>query len=1067
MKIILCFLIFLLSRNSAEAQKELIITGTVISAKDQKPLWGVTLTVKGTLISTTSGEHGTFSLKVQKNQVITISHVGYEKKELNADSISSPVTIILSESAITMNDVVVSTGYQQMKKANTTGSYEKINSELFNRSTGTSILSRLDGIAGSVFFDKRQGSDAPIQLRGISSLGFASTSPLIILDNFPYEGDLNNINPNDVESVTILKDAAASSIWGAKAGNGVIVVTTKKGQFNQPVKLSLNENIIITQKPDLFTEKNLTTSDYIDMEQMLFNKGFYDYSLSNTYNYPPVSPIVQILAKEQSGTITQTDANNQINLLRNSDVLNDFEKYLYRPGLTQQYNLNLSGGSKNFKYLLSGGYNRNNATLVGNRNAQFTFRSDNTFIPAKNLQLDVAVGYTQNNLTNNSPGGYHDISIFANGSALYPYTRLADDLGNPLPVDVFYSGNFTDTAGAGILLNWKYTPLNELKNVSRTTGTNALIADVGLRYSFSKALNAEIKYQYQNTQGNLSTIYNANSFQASNLINEFTQYDGSNVTYIVPYGSILDAGQNNLQGYGLRGQINFNEIINKKNLINVIGGAEIRQTGTTSNNYRTYGYDDKLNFTNVDYVNAYPTFDNIAGNATIPSANGFSSMLERYVSIYANANYTFNKLYTFSGSFRKDASNLFGVKANQKGIPLWSAGAGWNISSENFYNLKWLPFLKLRATFGYGGNVSHTVSALTTIHYNPAAWQPIINVPYNYIQNYPNPDLQWEKVGMANIGFDFGSANSRITGSIEYFQKNATDLIGSKSIDPTLGTFNIFTNSANLRGHGFDIVINSANIVTRNFRWETNFLFSSLKNKIVKYLDKDAYTIGYTSDGQYINPIQGYEPYLIVSYKWAGLDSAGNPLGYVNGKESNDYYAIRNTPLAQQATGGSAIPHFFGSLRNTFSWKQLGLSFNITYKLSYFFRRPSLNDYNLFYYGKGNVEYSNRWQKPGDEKITNVPALLYPVDNDRETFYQYADINVEKGDQVRLNDARISYQLSSPALAELSLQRFQVFAYLSNLNILLWKANKAGLDPDFPTGLKTPISASFGITTNF
>jgi hypothetical protein len=320
---------------------------------------------------------------------------------------------------------------------------------------------------------------------------------------------------------------------------------------------------------------------------------------------------------------------------------------------------------------------------------------------------------------------------------------------------------------------------------------------------------------------------------------------------------------------------------------------------------------------------------------------------------------------------------------------------------------------------------------------------------------------------MVNIGFDFGSVGSRITGSIEYFQKNASNLIGSKSIDPTLGTFNIFTNSANLKGHGFDIILNSANIVTRNFRWETNFLFSSVKNKVVKYLDKDAYTIGYTSDGQYINPLEGYEPYLIVSYKWAGLDSAGNPLGYVSGKKSNDYRAIRNTPLTDQSISGSAIPHFFGSLRNTFSWKQVSLSFNITYKLGYFFRRPSLNDYSLFYYGKGNPEYGNRWQKPGDEKKTNVPALAYPVDFYRETFYQFSDINVQKGDHIRLNDLRIGYELSSHTLRRVGAEKFQVFAYLSNLNLLLWKANKAGLDPDFPTGLKTPLSASFGFTTNF
>ena len=1068
MKIIICFAILFISLKRVHAQENLHINGTVISAAELKPLPEVSIIVKGTKISTTSGDKGSFSLWVPKGHTIVISHVGYTTKELKTDSLSSePFTIILSQIAVTLNNVTVSTGYEQMNKSSTTGSFEKIDKDLFNRSTSTSILSRLDGIAGSLLFDNRQGSDAPLQLRGISSLGFASTSPLIVLDNFPYEGDINDINPNDVESVTLLKDAAASSIWGATAGNGVIVITTKKGQFNQPVKLSLVSNLTITPKPDLFTQKNMSTSDYIDVEQFLFNKGFYDYSLNNTYNYPPISPVVEILAKERAGTITEADANNQINMLRPLDVRNDFEKYLYRPEVLQQYNLNLSGGSKTFKYMVSGGYNRNLATLVGDRDDQFTFRTDNSYIPVKNLQLDVAANYTQNTTISNSPGGYNDISIFGNGSALYPYTQLADAAGNPLPINVLYSGSFTDTAGEGMLLDWKYSPLNELKNVNRNTGTNALIANIGLRYSFSKALTAEIKYQYQNTQANSSTIYGVNSFEASNLINQFTQYDGTNLTYIVPYGSILDAGQNIIKGYAWRGQLDFNKGAGTKNSIHAIAGAETRETQNSSATYRTYGYDDKLNFTNVDYVNPYPTFDNVAGYSTIPSGNGFSSTLERYVSVYANADYTYNRQYNFSASFRKDASNLFGVNANQKWIPLWSAGAGWNISSASFYHLQWLPFLKLRASYGYGGNVSHTVSALTTIRSNPAAWQPIINVPYNYIQNYPNPDLRWEKVGMANIGMDFSAFSNRISGSIEYYRKNSTDLIGSKSIDPTLGTYNIFTNSADLKGHGWDITFNSVNIATKGFKWETNFIFSFVKNKVAKYLDEDAYTVGYTSDGQYINPIQGYEPYLIVSYKWAGLDSTGNPLGYVNGKKSSDYYAIQNTPLVDQSIGGSAIPHFFGAFRNTVSCKNLSLSFNITYKLGYYFRKPSLNDYNLFYYGKGNPEYSKRWQKPGDEKITNVPALLYPVDNSRETFYQYADINVEKADNIRLSDIRLSYQLPFKALKRFSFQRFELFAYLSNLNLLIWKANKVGLDPEFPTGLKTPPSASFGITTNF
>lgn len=1068
MKTILCFLIVLLFKNNINAQQLVPVTGTVYSAKEQKPLIGVTISVKGTNIHTFSSKEGNFFIKVPAQHILIISHVGYTTKEIKTDSIGpQPLNIILTENEIAINNVIVSTGYQQINKESATGSFEKIDNNLFNRSTGTSILSRIDGVAGSILFDHRQGSDASLQIRGISSIGYASTAPLIILDNFPYEGNINNISPNDVESITILKDAAAASIWGARAGNGVIVITTKKGQYNQPMKVSLNSNVIITAKPNLFTQKNMSTSDYIDLEKSLFDQGFYDYSIDNPYYFPPLSTVVQTLAEERDGKITEADATAKINELRTKDVRNDFEKYLYRPGVTQQYGINLSGGSEFFKYQLSGGYDRNLATLLRNQDDRFSIRSSNTYQPVKNLQLNVSLLYTKSTVNDNSPGGYNDLIMGATGGAFPPYTQFADAKGNPIPLDYVYSQAFTDTAGEGKLLDWTYNPLDELKNVSHSTITNTLIADIGLRYTFSKALNAEVKYQYQNVDGNSSIGYNVNSLNARNLINQFTQIDGANVTYIVPYGGILDAEENSLKAVGWRGQINFNKTIGTKHSINAIAGGEIRQNETDMSGDRTYGYDEKLNHTDVDFVNTYPTFDNVLGNIRIPSGSEFSSKLDRFVSMFANADYTYNKRYSISASFRKDASNLFGVDANKKGIPLWSVGGAWNTSEESFYHIEWLPFLKLRMTYGYGGNVSNSISALTTIKYLPASAQVQTNIPFNRISNYPNPNLQWEKVGMMNVGLDFGTRNKRLYGSVEYFKKKSSDLLGEEALDPTVGVAYLTTNSANLMGSGIDVNLNSINIATTTFQWESNFLFSSVKNKVTKYL-YDVFTDGYVSDGQYINPIPGYKPYLIVSYKWGGLDSDGNPLGYLNGKKSNNYDSIMYyTPLKDESIGGSAIPQYFGSFRNTFLWKRFSISFNITYRLGYYFRKPTLSYYSLLYLGRSNSDYEKRWQNPGDENKTDVPAFHYPLNSGSDNFYQYADINVLKADNIKLNDLRVSYAFSSHINQKLSLQNLEIFGYLSNLNARLWIANKDAIDPDFPTGLKAPISISVGIKTDF
>ncbi|HEU5054505.1 MAG TPA: SusC/RagA family TonB-linked outer membrane protein [Hanamia sp.] len=1065
MKIFLIILGTVFLSSGLFAQQKITVTGTV-TTKDGRPLPGTTVYIKGTKTSVLVSEKGKFSVEASPGQYIFFSHVGYIPLVINIDSSGAgPLQIALQEDEQVLADIDIPTGYQHVEKYTATGSYETIDNKVFNRQTGTGILSRLDGTAGAILFDHRPGAEAPLQIRGLSSIDNSSLSPLIILDNFPYEGSISDINPNDVESVTILKDAAAAAIWGAKAANGVIVITTKKAKFDKPVQLSFNTDVIFSSKPDLLSLNTISTSDYIDVEQYLFNQGFYDFSLTNTYNYPPVSPVVQILADERAGLLTSSQASSKIDALRQLDVRNDFEKYLYRQGVTQQYSLALSGGSKTFSYRLSGGYDNTRSTLAGNQNDRLTFRSDNSFVPLKNLQLNVSVGYTRENGTNNSPGGYNDILI-SGYQSLYPYTRFVDDNGAPVWLDYMYSSAFTDTAGAGHLLNWKYNPLDELNNLDRTTTTNALVADIGLGYSFSKALKAEVKYHYQNNQLLSSAYYNINSFMARNFINEFTQLDGDNVTYIVPYGGILDEGHNRLNAYGARAQLDFNKTFHAAHSLAIIAGAEVRQSLSAGSSYRTYGYDDRLNHSAVDYVNYYPTFDNIAGYSFIPNNDGFSNRLDRYVSAYGNAIYSYKKKYILSGSFRKDASNLFGVKANQRGVPLWSVGGAWNASGENFYHLDWLPFLKLRATFGYTGNVSHSVSALTTLVFNPANSQPITNLPYANIQNHPNPDLRWEKVRTINLGVDFNSRNSRLSGSIEYFEKYSTDLLAAKSIDPTAGFSFLITNSANMQAKGWDIILNSINIKTASFNWQSAFNLSSVKNKLTKYLFPSP-TDGIVNDGQLITLLVGYSPYEIVSYKWAGLDASGNPAGYLNGKPSTSYDSLMSNPLDQQVISGSAVPTCFGSFRNSITWKSLSLSFNIIYRLGYYFRKPSLSYYYLFYYGKAPADFANRWQQPGDEQKTDVPAMNYPLNSMSDNFYQYADVHVEPGGHVRLNDIRLGFEPPAHILRKTGFQSFEAFCYVSNLNILLWKANDAGIDPEFPSGLKTPLNVSFGIKTNF
>lgn len=1032
------------------------------------PLAGASIALEGTNYRTATDKDGMFSLTGLKpgRYRLVATFLGFEP---GAVSITIPqennavLQLALKISIQNMGDVkVYSTGFETLPRERATGSFAEVDNELFNRKISTNILDRLDGIVSGVLFERG------IQIRGLSTLGIGtSTQPLIILDNFPYEGNINNINPNDVENITILKDAAASSIWGATAGNGVIVITTKKGNFNQPVKTSVTSNVTVIQKPDLFQTPIISTSEYIDLEKFLFDKGFYNSQINNINTRPPLTPVIELLIKQQAGQISQQQADAQINAWRNRDVRNDFEKYIYRNTVNQQFAANISGGSQLVKWIFSAGYDRNLADLIGNSYNRVTFRTDHTITPVKKLQLQIGVGYNHSKSENNNPGPYNSSEYrLSGGRYLYPYAQFADEDGNPMSYDIRIRGIYSDTMAGGRLLNWRYSPLEEIANRDNVSLAGAFIGNMTIKYDFTKALSAEIRYQYQKTTGENRNHNNINTFMTRNLVNQFTQVTGNTLKYNIPKDGILNLSNSWMEGHAVRGQLNFNRKWNQIHSIKAIAGGEIRQVHSWSSSSRTYGYNDRLNFTNMDYVNQYPTLP--GGNAFIPSNNNFQDRLNRFVALYANAGYTYRERYTVTASARKDASNLFGVKTNDKGRPLWSSGFRWNISKEKFYKSGLFPDLNFRITYGTSGNLSLERSAIITLNYFPATNQPITNIPYSSVNNYPNPSLRWERVGTTNIALDWATKKNRISGSMEYYWKKSIDLFGSEELDPTTGIPTMWTNSANMTGKGLDVTINTRNIDRGGFLWQTTALFSYTTNKVTAYLNP-VNTQGFKSDGSLLTPLVGYNPYMIVSYRWAGLDPAtGDPRGYVNGQISKNYTDLVRTPLTDQVFHGQAVPPYFGSVLNNFSWKGFSLSANITYRFGYYFRRNTLSYTTLLNFGLTHNEYFNRWQQPGDENFTNVPSFIYPLPNaNRDLFYNNSEITVEKGDHIRLEDVRFAYSLDKKIWPKMPFRQLHFYTYMTNLNIVMWKANGRGIDPRYPDGVLPGRSIAIGIRADF
>ncbi|QKJ28402.1 SusC/RagA family TonB-linked outer membrane protein [Mucilaginibacter mali] len=1068
--------------NNADAQDRFALAGTVMSA-DHEPLPGATIAEARTGIKTSSDGNGQFRLyPADTSGYLIITYVGFKTAQVRFDKTAKgPIQIMLVSDPSVLKEVIVSTGYQTLPKERATGSFVQLDSAIINRRISTDAISRLEGVVPGLLFNRNTSATSTgtldISIRGHSTL-FSNDQPLIVVDNFPYDGDINNINPNDIASITVLKDAAAASIWGVRSGNGVIVITTKKGKLNQKMAVELNANLTIGAKPNLFYDPNfLNANEFINVEQTLFANGFYNSALNSGYQV--VSPVVQILANERAGTISNGDANNQINVLRVLDLRKQIAKYFYRTSANQQYNLNFRGGGDKSDYYLSLGYDNDLTNQVGNNNNRITINSNYNFYPVKNLQLSTAIIYTKSNEQNNSTlSGIRSVS---GKSQLYPYAQIADANGSALPVIHGFSSNFVNNPANSQYLDWNYRPLDELSNADNTSGITDNRINLGLKYSFLNGFSTEFKYVYENSQSDFSNYFNTNTYYTRNLINQFTQKSTSgSLSYPIPVGGILQGANASLLSQHLRGQLNYSKDWNSKNSFSAILGSEWSSAiNKLADQGTAYGYDKNTdaNFTNIDYLTFYSLNPRGMGSMQIPNGQAYTQTTDHFISYFTNAAYTYDNKYTLSVSGRIDKSNLFGVNANQKAVPLYSAGISWDIGKEDFYHIGWLPGAKLRLTFGYNGNINKTVTAVTTLKEQSNSYYS--GTPYNIIANPGNPELQWEKDRIINLGFDFSAKSQAVTGSVEFYFKQGDNLFGSSSLPPSTGYSTFFGNTASTSGHGADITLNSRNIYHKKFKWLTTFLYSYSFDKVNKYGVQSTLTSFLTQgDGNsgVITPLIGAPLFAVYSFRSGTLThNTGDPQGYLNGQLSTDYSAIiNNTSVNDLVYNGPSRPASFGSLRNNFIYGDWTLSFNIIYKLGYVFRKQSVQYGALYNNWLGNKDFSKRWQKPGDELTTTVPSMpLPPVNDNRDFFYTFSQTLVDNGDHIRLQDISISYDLTKSIWKNSPFTNLSIYGYINNVGIL-WRANHDGLDPDVfsitgggITSLPLPRTYAIGLKSNF
>jgi TonB-linked SusC/RagA family outer membrane protein len=1024
------------------------VTG-VVTDENHDRLLGASVINRRTMKGVFTDSSGLFELQdVAFHDTLVITHVNF--KTVQYLVYGQPyINISLSKDVYVLPPVVVYTGYQDIPVEQATGSFKQTNMQ---QVTGVPHFNVQEGFENNLsgYLPALRTTLGPRlnvgSIRGRNTI-YGNAQALVLIDDFPFYGDLYMLNPNDIENITVAKDASSTAIYGARAANGIILITTKKPTYKQPFRISFNNYFTFSNRPDVNYMPSVQAEDYISLEKRLFNDQFY--AAVENQNVP-VSPVIETLISYRGNLISTVQRDSILDTYKRNDIRSDINKYFYRSAFARHAAVNFSGSYDSLAFYGSMSYGRSVFNENGIEHNRKTILL-NTLYRKKNLSINTGIFYSGNRIQDN----------FVSPPSGPAYLLLADAAGKPLPVPYLYRSQFVDSAGRDNLLDWKMRPLQELRNANNTRSYNYLMANTKIGYQLTPALQLQALYQFGLLQLDQKIVYNLETFFARNLINNFTQITPSGIVKPIPPAPILDEHETITYINNWRLQLNFHRRW-KAYELTMIGGTESQYTGSNINGRRIYGYSFPYAKTNIDYKTFFPQYSAPGVRRQIPTMGGHSDSTDYYFSYFGNAFYTWSKKITMSLSLRRDQSNRFGMNVNHQFIPLWSAGALVHLHKFSFFPATF-PYVSLRGTIGKTGNDGLQTSWSTTIS---QVNNPTNDLPVAYIDNPGNSNLQFEEMHIINVGLDMKTRDGRIQLSLDAYWKKANKLLSYSEVNPTSGINPVKSNTGRLNGFGIDANVHTVNI-KKAFTWETYGWMSYTTNKVQsrELLLNEAWQ--YADPSTYV-PRKGYPVDAIFAFPMAGLDKIGDPVGYLENEKSKNYWRIitSSDPRSLKYIG-SATPALFGSITNTLQYKSLVVSLQVSGKFKYYIRRTSLSAYDLLQGGAVHGDYYNRWQKPGDEHSTMVPALKSFIDPTSELFYRYSDALVERGDHIRLQSVQVMYNSENMKLFRLKYIRLQTGITFNNLGII-WCANNKKLDPDVVSGmLPVPRSLSVSITAHF
>ncbi len=1046
--------------DDSQTNNTYAVSGKVLD-EDGDPLPGATVLIKGTTKGTTTNVDGNYTLKVPKGTVLLFSFIGFHKQEIAVSPENTEINVVMEQKAAELGEfTVISTGYQLIKPEQSTGSIATMRAKEYDsRINTTDFLTSLENRIPGLLINKDIEFDGNslFQIRGISTIN-GGKEPLIVIDGYPTELSLDMINPNEIESVTVLKDAAAATIYGARSSNGVIVIERKKARSGKPL-VNFRATASFTPKENYDRYRwdkngsNINIDYYRAHNDGSIPSYLWHYLMNNPnygyyYTYPAPG---LIMAQQAAGVIDSVQAEQQFRELGSYNNTNDYSRLFLRTAVTQTYNLDISGGSKDILYYLTANYTDCNASEIKNDNSRFMLSGRITMNLSRCFSMELTTDFQQTK-ANSVP--IPDINN------IYPYERFQDEEGNPLSL---YNGShvtpyYNDAIMELGLLDNMYYPLVDINEVSDKTHTTNNRITANFRYKIGKGFTLNFGGMYETSRTETKHLASENSSEVHQYMNYYATSNSNGITFNIPEGSFLQQQTSSTEGYTLRTQINYDKQINKDHSLNLIFGGELRDVLDKSSSAVYLGYSDQtLLHQTVDY-------NTLLGGSFHPTYAGLNPGLfydnlfrqgyadNRYFSLYSNVVYTYKGKYSFTGSIRIDQSNLFGTDPKYKYKPLWSIGASWNIHKENFIqDITWIESLKLRAAYGFNGNVAknalpQVIAQARLNDFNPTAVTPMLN-----LLSHANSGLRWEQTRNFNIGLDY-SIFRNITGSIDYYNRKSTDLLANNQIDASKGGNSAIINQASIRNSGLEISLHADWITHKNFNWNTGLILSHNTSKVLEVYNDYRLTPKTTT-----NYAEGYAVGAIFNYRYAGLDSSGNILIYDEDDEAKEFSDNTTNSKSFIEYSGSSIPAF-----------NMGLSNRVD--IGNFFVYCMINFYGGFKVktivptaeairpleGAGNY-----WKEPGDENNPDIlPSLSYPYPSD----LAYTDKYIVNGAYFTLGDLTVSYSFRDSKLVkktgisnlELRLQGHNLYTIglnKYNYSIATRSYAKSYLTPTYTIGL--------------